>query len=552
DASPRTLTQSILSDQGEELYVVTAIFGESAEIPYDAQLEVEERALTDDGKAILHRSLELTADHTTIYDTVLDVRLVANGVYVEPKTPIEIEIASTVIKPVDSYAVEIALLDGAQAVVVPVENLTGVDADNQIIEKPEYARLKINTTKMGEFALSTVLAKKFIWPLEKETVTIWGPRSTSTSFQETPVNAKYAEGLTMLSRISAQVDPSTSWASNLWASAELNAGVTQGFDGVRCHVMNGEELGAEVFGPSGGVQPVALPVGSAYAFLWDDGYRTSTAEAGVVSFAGSMPLGVKVWADDVTASYADADAVVGIHDEMKYGYRTVTAFDARYEVKSDAWQPSAEHVVNATINVDGASATSDLQVWHVNKGGQYVQVPNVVVSDDTVAFAMDDDGVYILVERVSYERELAATDGATYRVTVNYDKAAGLPDGLQLKVTEVASGTASNFDHVTQSLSVLGIKSTDVNYAKVLDIELVDPVTGMKYQPTDDVRVRIEILDADLAQSESVDVVHFGTRPEVVDTQLEGNDVLFAADGFSVYVVNAYTVDFHQGEYTYS
>ena len=465
DASTRTLTKTVLSDEGK-LYVVTAIFGEDAEIPYDARLEVEERSLTDDGKAILRQGLGLTEDEASVSEAVLDIRLVSGGVYVEPKARIDVEVASTVIQPADSYAVTAMRIDGTETVAVPMENLTGVDADGQVIEEPGYSRLKLSVGKMGEFALSTVLEKKYVWSMENETVTIWGPRSVSVELGETVLDEGYAEGLTMLRRIRAKVDPSAPWASNLWASAERDEGASQGLGGVRCHAMSGDELGAEVFGPSGSAAPVALPAGVEYAFLWDDGYRTSTAEVGAVSLTGLMPLGVEVWADDATSLYADANAVVGVSDDDSFGYRTVTAFDARYIVQGDAWSPDAGHAVTATVAVVGATAQTDLQAWHASKDGQFVRVPGVRVVDGKVTFAMDDDGVYILVEGVSYERELAATDGATYRVTVNYNRAAGLPDGVQLTVSEVARGTASYFDHTTQSMRELGVKSRDVTYAK--------------------------------------------------------------------------------------
>jgi hypothetical protein len=72
---------------------------------------------------------------------------------------------------------------------------------------------------------------------------------------------------------------------------------------------------------------------------------------------------------------------------------------------------------------------------------------------------------------------------------------------------------------------------------KALDIELLDPVTGMRYQPSDYVTVRIEMLDANPVQDEEVDVVHFGNWPEVLDTSVNGETVEFESTGFSVYVV---------------
>lgn len=552
DESLHTLTHTILSEEGKELYVVSVTFGDDAGVPYNTELQVTENPV-DDGRAeALRQARELTDDQKSFFDTMLDVRLVADGMDVELAAPVEVEIATTVIEPSDSYAIEVAHMDEEGATSLPVEVLTGVDVNGEPIEKPGFTRLKVRTDKVGEFALSKVLEKKYVWPMDNEAIAIWGPRAASTDFTETIVDEEYADGLTMLRRIGAHVDPSNEWAPNLWVSAELAEGVEPGLGGVRCYTMKDGKLDVELFGTAGSDQPVIMPFGAEYAFLWDDGYRTTTAEAGSVTFFGKLPLDVEAWAEDVSGNYSDADALLGTKDETSFGYRTVAAFNASFLAQGKSWEPDAEHAVTATVADGGISEKTNLQVWHVDDAGELARIADVDLSDGAASFAMNDAGIYILVKRVSYVRELVATDGATYKVTVTYDKSAGLPNNVELVVNEVERGTASYFDYATQSTRILGVKSQDVSYVKALDIELVDTVTGMKYQPSDNVKVRVEPLEADLAQSENVDVVHFGTWPEVMSAELDGGDVVFEADGFSVYVLCAYTVDFHWGDYTYS
>ncbi|MBO7673814.1 MAG: hypothetical protein J6S63_02240, partial [Atopobiaceae bacterium] len=552
DTASRTLTQSILSSTGKEQYVISVTYGADAGVPYNTELKVTKKSLDDERKEALRAARELTEDQKSFFDTALDVKLIADGTDVELMEPVEVEIASTVIEPSDSYAVEIARFDGADVIPLPVENRTGTDVNGSPIEKPEFTRLSVRTSKVGEFVLSKILEKKYTWPLANETVAIWGPRTVSTDLTETILDEEYADGLTLLRRIGATVSPSSEWASNLWVSAELNEDVEHGFEGLRCYTLRDGDLDVELFGTSGSAHPTGMPHGAEYAFLWDDGYRTSTAEAGAVSFFGRMPLDVEVWAKDVSGDYADADALFGTTADAAFGYRTLAAFNVSFMVQGKPWKPDAEHVVTATVADGVFFADSDVQVWRVDAAGQLEQPIDVGLSDGAASFAMEDDGTYIVVERVSYERELVATDDLTYRVTVTYDRSVGLPSTVQLVVNEVERGTAPYFDYSTQSMGALGIRSTDVSYLKALDIELVDPLTGLRYQPNDSVVVRVEPLEADLAQSESIDVVHFGAWPEVMGAELDGGDVVFEADGFSVYVVCAYTVDFHWGDYTYS
>lgn len=142
---------------------------------------------------------------------------------------------------------------------------------------------------------------------------------------------------------------------------------------------------------------------------------------------------------------------------------------------------------------------------------------------------------------------LLASDGNTYRITVTYNDASGIPEDAVLTVREItknetdeenAADEPKYQDYVAQSVKLIGEESAPL--ARVFDITLSDPVTGEAYQPSNEVKVSIELLDDRIEKYYKVEVVHFHEEienPELVKSTVKGESVEFKTDGFSVYVV---------------
>ena len=157
------------------------------------------------------------------------------------------------------------------------------------------------------------------------------------------------------------------------------------------------------------------------------------------------------------------------------------------------------------------------------------------------------------------EQTLTASDGNEYKITVTYDSTSGIPAGAELVVNEIKEGDEGYEEYVAKSAEKLGEKAENVALAKAFDITLRDPESGVEYQPTKDVLVSVELLQENLEDYESIDVVHIhrestqdGEEAEIMDSTIHGETIEFVTDGFSVYVLMGFTVDFHWGEYTYS
>ena len=154
---------------------------------------------------------------------------------------------------------------------------------------------------------------------------------------------------------------------------------------------------------------------------------------------------------------------------------------------------------------------------------------------DLYVFANDLSGMIVRT------KSLTASDGNTYRVTVDYDTKSGIPQDAELVVAEIKEGDAGYDEYVKKSAEKLGETAENVQFARAFDITLLNPETGEEYQPTKDVQVSIELLNGDLNNYANVDVVHIhgktNVKVDVLDSKISGEAVKFETDGFSVYTI---------------
>ncbi|MBR0308942.1 MAG: hypothetical protein IJH92_08625 [Mogibacterium sp.] len=150
--------------------------------------------------------------------------------------------------------------------------------------------------------------------------------------------------------------------------------------------------------------------------------------------------------------------------------------------------------------------------------------------------------------KTNSEKTITAEKKNKYRVSVTFNGDAGLPEDAELKVKEL------NFFryHFYRSRAVRAVGADKLDFAYIFDVTIVDG-KGNEYQPDENVDVKVELLDEDDAAGD-LEVVHFDAErnPEVLESESEDAAVSFSTDGFSVYAVVGYTVDFHLGDYTYS
>lgn len=154
-------------------------------------------------------------------------------------------------------------------------------------------------------------------------------------------------------------------------------------------------------------------------------------------------------------------------------------------------------------------------------------ITTIEAVDGWITFDAEPSGTYAMTQSIEQE---VTIDGATYRITVTYDKKAGIPDGAALEVKTVG---ADNYLDAMASALDLGADD-EIYYAKFLDISIV--YDGVEIQPKTPVTVAVELLDV-TDGAEALETVHFGDRgAEKVNSTVDSDGtVTFRTNSFSVY-----------------
>ena len=174
---------------------------------------------------------------------------------------------------------------------------------------------------------------------------------------------------------------------------------------------------------------------------------------------------------------------------------------------------------------------------------------NENTEEDVVTYqSWPNDPAVLAIASTTLEKTLTA-EGDDYTITVGCGAKACVPAGASLKVKEILQNSRDYDGYVSDAEKTLDVEEGNISYARFFDITIVDQ-DGNEIQPKEAVDVKIELADLqeNIEENDEAEpqVLHFGEgdEPEMVGSELDGDEVSFAAEGFSVYGV-VYTVDFH-------
>ena len=151
------------------------------------------------------------------------------------------------------------------------------------------------------------------------------------------------------------------------------------------------------------------------------------------------------------------------------------------------------------------------------------------VDGGAVEFSADSLAVYVVTQKI--QKIIEASDGNTYRITVEYDAASGIPADAELAVSEVEDKEYAAY--LAEAAKAVGADVHSISYGKLFNIAILKD--GVEYQPDNAVTVTIELLDADKVSD--VQVVHFEKedKAEKLSASTDGSTVTFETEGFSVF-----------------
>lgn len=249
---------------------------------------------------------------------------------------------------------------------------------------------------------------------------------------------------------------------------------------------------------------------------------------------GALPTGLSA---QVAAASVEADTLA-LPGEVIRGWDLSLTHPEEADYQIDGTVKVALH--DAAL-ADEQNENWELQLWQLRENDTPVRVKSAAFRGEDLRFSASELSSYVVV-RVAVEKCLTASDGNTYSVRVSYDSFAGIPAGAELEVREILPEDADYAKYLTKGAACAGQKMSELDFARLFDISLRDPETGVEYQPNQNVKVSIELLSEEMNESTEVNVVHFGQETEVMGSVVNGDAIAFETKGFSVYVVMGVTL----------
>ncbi|MBQ7614285.1 MAG: hypothetical protein IJU77_04515 [Butyrivibrio sp.] len=290
---------------------------------------------------------------------------------------------------------------------------------------------------------------------------------------------------------------------------------------------------------------------SAFVFIQSVSEKTVTATDGsyeitaVYDNVSGIPAGTELTVNekssdgDEMAGYYEASA--GLFDEEIYSVEAIRAFDISFvdRESGDTYQPEKDVSFSIKLLDNGLLEGAEVNLIRFDGGAEIVDA-GIDKDEQTLSFTTGSMTVYG-VTQLAVKRELTASDGSTYSVTVGFDSVSGIPEDAVLSVSEILEDNDSYSEYVEKSSEEVEDVPGTVKVARAFDISFVNPNTGEVYEPTKPIQLSIQLLDEDIDDCESLDVVHIhGDNEEQTDlmdtTVNEEGSVEFEAESFSVYV----------------
>ena len=255
-----------------------------------------------------------------------------------------------------------------------------------------------------------------------------------------------------------------------------------------------------------------------------------------------LPEEAAVTAETLTETKSEEaiTAVQELHDvpAEQSGYQVI---DIGLENVNEEEYEGFEVAVNLKEDLTGKDfrlyQVQDGEVTDITDSLQLDSQPteNGLESVSAFSFTTESSAQYVLV--YTLETTYTTYDGETFKITLNYETEAGIPDGAELKVREILPEEEAYETYLTDSAEKLGVISDAVTYARFFDIEIW--ADGQKIQPKTPVSVNISLVDAPDPEEAQIAVVHFDKDgPEIVNDVAPTDDgCCFEANSFSVYAV---------------
>ncbi len=534
DAVKALFTTDYLSLDGST-YRVTLTCDSDAGIPKGTQLSVSEVS-ADPYLASTAEALSLGEEDILVYTRFFDIKLIKDGVEIEPLTPVQVSVDLLDLE-------EPAGTDGVQVVHFAEDGTKALDGSSE-----DGSSVTFMADSFSVYGFGVALR-----PVAKEEssladVTLYSTSPSSAPSVSQPELDAPVEGLETMSVLTVGSSDETGGKTFVRASLKDASALSETESLALYTVESNRVTDVLVDSLSADAKLISLPASTeGVALVKDTGYRRLSFETEEVALTGMMPKASDAQVQNVTSAYAafqpaaDPAEDLSLNPEEVSDPTVLAAYTISLTDNGTAYTPDDSRPLQVSFIGEAIVAAqtrgSDLTVWQLSADGTETPVTDVTASDGALSFTATDVSTYVITER-KLKQTITASDGNTYEITVIYDDTTGIPANATLEVSEVLDDAA-----VEAAVSAQRDPSVKSALSRTFDIRILDE-NGVELQPAPGSNVKVTFALVEVEnQNLTTNVYHlqdnggsYTAQPLEVDS-ISGDKATVTTTGFSYYTV---------------
>gem|GEM_PF-3504303 len=534
DAVKALFTTDYLSLDGST-YRVTLTCDSDAGIPKGTQLSVSEVS-ADPYLTSTAEALGLGEEDILVYTRFFDIKLIKDGVEIEPLTPVQVSVDLLDLE-------EPAGSDGLQVVHFAEDGTKALEGSSE-----DGSSVTFLTDSFSVYGFGVALR-----PVAKEEssladVTLYSTSPSSAASVSQPELDAPVEGLETMSVLTVGSADETGGKTFVRASLKDASALSETESLALYTVESNRVTDVLVDSLSADAKLISLPASTeGVALVKDTGYRRLSFETEEVALTGMMPKASDAQVQNVTSAYAafqpasDPAEDLSLNPEQGSDPTVLAAYTISLTDNGTAYTPDDSRPLQVSFTGEAIIAAqtrgSDLTVWQLSADGTETPVTDVTASDGALSFTATDVSTYVITER-KLKQTITASDGNTYEITVIYDDTTGIPANATLEVFEVLDDAA-----VEAAVSAQRDPSVKSALSRTFDIRILDE-NGVELQPAPGSNVKVTFALVEVEnQNLTTNVYHlqdnggsYTAQPLEVDS-ISGDKATVTTTGFSYYTV---------------
>ena len=399
DAVKALFTTDYLSLDGST-YRVTLTCDSDAGIPKGTQLSVSEVS-SDPYLASTAEALGLGEEDILVYTRFFDIKLIKDGVEIEPLTPVQVS--------VDLLDMETpAGSDGVQVVHFAEDGTKALDGSSE-----DGSSVTFMADSFSVYGFGVALR-----PVAKEEssladVTLYSTSPSSAPSVSQPELDAPVEGLETMSVLTVGSADETGGKTFVRASLKDASALSETESLALYTVESNRVTDVLVDSLSADAKLISLPASTeGVALVKDTGYRRLSFETEEVALTGMMPKASDAQVQDVTSAYAafqpasDPAEDLSLNPEEVSDPTVLAAYDISISNGTEDYQPDEAHPVTVELSSPAIAEEQakgvSFAIWHLKDDGTQEQITDFTETEGKLTFTAPGFSVYVVTYTVDF------------------------------------------------------------------------------------------------------------------------------------------------------